>query len=61
MHGEIVTSGIPSLRSGREIELSGVSPRMLGRYQVVDCRHRFDSQGYRTTIRVQRPDLGGEA
>ena len=61
VHGEIVTSGIPSLRSGREIELSGVSPRMLGRYQVVDCRHRFDSQGYRTTIRVQRPDLGGEA
>lgn len=58
VHGEIVTNGTPDLRSGREIELEGVSPRLVGRYQVVDCQHRFDSQGYRTTIKVQRPDLG---
>jgi len=61
VHGEITTSGIPELRSGREVELDGVSPRLLGRYQVVDCHHRFDSQGYRTTIRIQRPDLGDSA
>ncbi len=58
VHGEITTTGIPTLRSGREIELEGVSPRLVGRYQIVDCLHRFDSQGYRTTIKVQRPDLG---
>lgn len=58
VHGEIITTGIPTLRSGREIELEGVSPRLVGRYQVVDCQHRFDNQGYRTRIKVQRPDLG---
>jgi len=61
LHGEITTSGIPALRSGREIELDGVSPRLQGRYQVVDCQHRFDSSGYRTVIKVQRADLGDDA
>lgn len=58
VHGEITATGNPDLRSGREIELDGVSPRLVGRYQVVDCRHRFDSNGYRTVVKVQRPDLG---
>jgi phage protein D len=57
VHGELLCRGIPTLRSGREIELSGVSARLAGRYRVVDCTHRFDSAaGYRTRIKVNRPD-----
>lgn len=53
--GEIVCDGAAGLRSGREVELSGVSPRLRGRYRIVDCRHRFGAAGYETVIRVERP------
>lgn len=57
VHGEIVCRGEPTLRSGREVELTGVSARLTGRYRVVDCQHRFDqTNGYSTRIKVQRPD-----
>lgn len=60
VHGEIVCVDAPSLRSGREIRLEDVSSRFAGRYRVVDCHHRFDlDQGFRTHIRVQRPDWRG--
>ncbi len=60
LHGEILCSGVPSLRSGREVELNGVSSRLQGRYQVVDCHHHFDNgEGYTTRIKVQRSDWGG--
>ncbi len=59
LHGEIVCTGIPSLHSGREVELTGVSPRLQGLYQVVDCHHRFDNgEGYTTRLKVQRSDWG---
>lgn len=54
--GEIQCQGEPTLTSGREIELAGVSPRLSGKYQVVHCVHRYDStQGYQTHLRVNRP------
>ena len=57
LSGDIRCLGEPALRSGREIELSGVSPRLRGTYQVVHCVHRFDgSSGYETHLKVQRPD-----
>lgn len=57
LYGEIVCRDTPDLRSGREIELADVSPRLAGRYRVVDCRHRFDGEsGLRTHLHVQRPD-----
>jgi phage protein D len=57
LQGEIVCRGEARLSSGREIELSGVSPRLTGRYRVVDCQHRFDAAtGFSTRIKVQRPD-----
>ena len=57
VHGEIVCRGDPALRGGREVELSGVSPRLSGRYRVVDCQHRFDAtHGFTTRIKVERPD-----
>ena len=57
LHGEILCRGEPNLRSGREVTLRGVSPRLAGRYRVVDCEHSFDAvQGYRTRLKVERPD-----
>lgn len=57
LHGEIVCRGDAALRAGREVELSGVSPRLGGRYRVVDCQHRFDAtKGFTTRLRVERPD-----
>jgi len=58
--GDIRILGEPRLRSGREIELTGVSERLRGTYQVVHCVHRFDnSSGYETQLRVNRPDWNG--
>jgi phage protein D len=55
--GDIRCQGEPQLRSGREIELEGVSPRLQGVYQVVHCVHRFDGiTGYETHLKVHRPD-----
>ncbi len=55
IQGDIVCRGEAGLASGREIELSGVSPRLQGRYQIVHCVHRFDNQsGYETHLRVNR-------
>lgn len=58
VHGEIVCRDTPDLRGGREVELVDASPRLAGRYRVMDCHHRFDaSAGLRTHLRVERPDL----
>lgn len=55
--GDIRAQGEAALFSGREIELTGVSPRFAGRYQVVNCIHRFDaSYGFETHLKVNRPD-----
>ena len=65
VHGELLCRGIPGLRSGREVELAGVSARLTGRWLVVDCSHRFDSAGgFRTRLKVERADWassGGRA
>lgn len=55
IQGEIVCQGEPALTSGREIDLSGVAPRLRGIYQVVHCVHRFDGvSGYETHIKVNK-------
>ncbi len=57
LYGEIICQGNSELRSGREVQLDAVSPRLAGRYRVLDCWHQFDStQGLRTRIQVQRAD-----
>ncbi len=57
LQGDIVCQGEPTLKSGREIDLTGVSPRLCGVYQVVHCCHRFDSQnGYETHVKVNKAD-----
>lgn len=57
LHGDAVCVGIPECRPGREIELTDVSDRLRGRYQIVHCSHRFDSaNGYRTHLKLNRAD-----
>ena len=57
VHGDVVCSGTPGLRAGREVRLSGLSERLNGRYRVADCRHVFGATGYETRIKVQRAFL----
>ena len=60
VHGEIVCVDGTALRGGREIELTGVSARLAGRYRVADCWHRFDPlHGLTTRLQVQRPAWPG--
>jgi len=62
VHGEVICMDGTALRGGREVELSGVSTRLAGRYRVADCWHRFDPQhGLTTRLKVQRPSWPGEA
>lgn len=62
VHGEITCVDGTALRGGREVELTGVSTRLAGRYRVADCWHRFDPQhGLTTRLKVQRPAWPGEA
>jgi len=55
IRGDIACQGEALLTSGREIELTGVSARLEGTYQVVHCTHRFDSQnGFETHLKVNK-------
>ncbi len=57
IQGDIICQGEPTLKSGREIDLTGVSPRLRGTYQIVHCSHRFDGQnGYETHLKVNKAD-----
>lgn len=57
LKGQITCIGDAGLRSGREITLEGVSPRLSGTYQVHHCTHRFDTRsGFRTQLDVNRAD-----
>lgn len=58
--GELRCNGDPQLAPGREVDLSGPSPRFAGRYRVMHCVHRFDAaEGYRSHLRVARAGWGG--
>lgn len=55
IQGEIMCQGEAGLKPGREIELSDVSPRLRGTYQVVHCVHRFDNNtGFETHLKVNK-------
>jgi phage protein D len=57
--GEVLCIGEPRLRAGREVQLSGVSPRMAGTWGVSHCVHGFDAgTGYRTRLRLSRGGWG---
>ncbi len=62
IQGDIICRGEPTLKSGREIDLTGVSPRLRGIYQVVHCSHRFDGQnGFETHLKVNKADWEPES
>ena len=55
VQGDIICQGEPTLTAGKEIVLSGVSPRLRGMYQIVHCVHRFDNDsGYETHLKVNK-------
>lgn len=57
--GEIRCVGDPALAPGREVDLSGTTARLAGRYRIVHCVHRFDAaDGYRSHLRVARTGFG---
>lgn len=57
INGDIRAVGEAKLKAGREIQLTGVSPRLVGRYQIVNCIHRFDNvNGFETHLKVNRAD-----
>lgn len=57
INGDIRCRGEASLKSGREIELEGVTDRLKGRYQIVNCVHSFNaSDGYESRLKVNRAD-----
>ena len=63
--GEVVCTGDPRLRAGREVRLENVSPRMAGTWGVSHCVHSFDTgSGYRARLKLRRGgwgDAGGGA
>ncbi|MCK9605733.1 MAG: phage late control D family protein [Methylomonas sp.] len=55
--GDAVCTGNVAFAAGREVELTDVSERLRGRYQIVHCSHRFDSsQGFRSFLKLNRAD-----
>ena len=57
IRGDIQAIGEPRLSSGREIELSGVSPRFSGRYHIVNCVHHFtNTSGFETHLKINKAD-----
>ena len=55
LYGDISCRGDARLTCGKEIKLQGVSKRLLGIYQVVQCQHLYNAEiGFRTDLKVER-------
>lgn len=52
------TIGLPDLRAGQLVEISGVGSRLSGTYFVTASTHKFDEQGYTTKFDARREDIG---
>jgi phage protein D len=55
------TIGLPDLRAGQVVRVTGVDYRFDGRYFVTQTTHTIDSGGYRTTLRARREQTGAAA
>jgi len=51
------TIGLPQLRSGQVVELAGVGTRFEGCYLIEQSTHTIDSNGYSTSLNLQRNAL----
>lgn len=55
LHGELIASGNAQLRTGKQIDLSGASARLNGKYQILQAQHLFDlANGYQTRVKIAR-------
>ena len=60
LYGDLLCEGNPAIRVGGEVELSGVSDRLAGKYRVTECVHRFSCEdGYETLAKVEKADWQG--
>jgi phage protein D len=53
------TVGLPDLRAGRAMVITGVGERFGGRYFVTETTHTFNDSGYRTTFKARREQPDG--
>lgn len=52
--GQGTTVGMPSLRAGTNVELTGLGKRFDGNYYVTESTHRIDGSGYTTSFNVRK-------
>ena len=48
------TIGLPDLRAGMQVIISGVGSRFSGRYFITESTHTIDDNGYLTSFKAQR-------
>jgi phage protein D len=54
------TVGLPDLRAGSRLEISGVGARLNGMYFVTETTHTLGDSGYTTGLSARREDGGGK-
>lgn len=54
------TLGIPEIRAGETIRLSGLGPEFTRTYYVINAKHGIGSSGYTTSFQVKQRRLDGE-
>lgn len=55
LQGDLLISGDSKLRTGKQINLSGASNRLNGKYRIVQAQHLFDTgNGYKTRLKIIR-------
>jgi phage protein D len=50
------TVGLPDLRAGRELNISGIGARFSGKYFVTETTHTIGASGYTTRFTARRED-----
>ena len=48
------TVGLPDLRAGRTVHITGLGPRFSGVYFITETTHTIGDDGYRTTFQARR-------
>lgn len=55
VHGDLICTGDARLRTAKQIELTGASSRLNGKYRVMQSQHTFDqTDGYKTRLKITR-------
>jgi phage protein D len=52
------TVGLPDLRAGQRVLISGIGSRLSGIYFVTDTTHTIGDSGYTTRFNARREDPG---